>query len=285
METFAREKEAWFRRFLELANGIPSHDTLSDVAGRLAPGVFAGAFLGWARSALPGLAGEQTCLDGKALCGSRGKEGAAHLLSAYAAQARLVPAQQAVDGKSNETTALPPVLGLLELEGAVVSVDAMDCQKVVADKVNQAGADYVLALKDNHPQLREDVGLWLDTEAGKGALAVHETVAKGHGRIEIRRYALSDNLDRLAQKQEWAGLRAAGRVESARIVGGQASTEAATTWVLWPTWRVLRTWCAGIGPSRPASTGCWTLQFGEDARAAPAKTVRRRTWAWCGAWP
>jgi hypothetical protein len=90
METFAREKEAWFRRFLELPNGIPSHDTLGDVMGRLASGVFADVFLRWARSALPSLAGEQVCLDGKTLRGSRGADGAVHLLGAYAAKARLV---------------------------------------------------------------------------------------------------------------------------------------------------------------------------------------------------
>jgi predicted transposase YbfD/YdcC len=130
-----------------------------------------------------------------------------------------------VDGKSNEITAIPQVLGLLDLHGAVVSIDAMGCQKAIAEKATQGGADHVLALKDNHPQLREDVGLWLDTEAGKGALAAHETVEKDHGRIEIRRYVLSGDLDWLAQKPEWAGLRAVGRVESTRIVGGQASTE------------------------------------------------------------
>jgi len=106
METFACEKEAWFRQFLELPNGIPSHDTLSDVMGRLAPGVFAAAFLRWSQSALPGLAGGQVCLDGKTLRGSRGLDGAVHLLSAYAAKARLVLAQQAVDGKSNEILGL-----------------------------------------------------------------------------------------------------------------------------------------------------------------------------------
>lgn len=225
METFAREKEAWLRQFLELPNGIPSHDTLSDVMGRLGPGVFAEAFLRWAQSALPGLAGEQVCLDGKALRGSRSADGAVHLLSAYAAKARLVLAQQAVDGKSNEITAIPLVLDLLDLQGAVVSIDAMGCQKAIAEKLNQGGADYVLALKDNHPQLREDVGLWLDTEAGKGALAVHDTLDKDHGRIEIRRYVLSDDLTWLRPKQDWTGLQAVGRVESTRIIGGQITTE------------------------------------------------------------
>jgi len=157
MEAFAREKEAWFRQFLELPNGVPSHDTPGDVVGRLAPGVFAAAFLRWAQPALPALSGERVCLDGKTLRGSRGQNGAVHLLNACAAKARLVLAQQAVDGKSNEATAIPQVLDLPGLQGTVVSLDAMGRQKAVAGKVSQAGADHVLALKDNHPQLREDV--------------------------------------------------------------------------------------------------------------------------------
>lgn len=268
MEAFAREKEAWFRRFLELPSGIPSRDTLSDVVGRLAPGAFAAVFLRWARSALPGLAGEQVCLDGKTLRGSRGGDGAAHLLGAYAAKARLVLAQQAVDGKSNEIAAIPQVLGLLDLQGAVVSIDAMGCQKAIAEKIVQGGADYVLALKDNHPQLREDVGLCLDTQAAKGALAVHETVEKDHGRIEIRRHVLSDKLDWLAQKPEWAGLKAVGRVESTRIVGGQTTTEC----------RYYPSSLAGLERFADVVRGHWAIengqhwvldvQFGEDANRA-----------------
>ena len=188
MAAFACEKKAWFQKFLSLPNGIPSHDTLSDGMGRLAPGVFAEAFRRWVHSAVPSLAGEQICLDGKTLRGSRGQEGTVHLLSAYAAQTRLVLAKQTVDGKSNEITAIPPLLDLLDLHGAVVSIDAMGCQKAIAEQIVQGGGDYVLALKDNQPQLREDVSLWLDTEAGKEeALTVHETLDKDHGRIEIRR--------------------------------------------------------------------------------------------------
>jgi len=110
MEVFARDKEDWFKLFLELPNGIPSHDTLSDVIGKLSPSVFAACFLRWVEQAIPSLSGEQICIDGKSLRGSRGKQGAVHLLSAYAANARLVLAQQAVDKKSNEITAIPAIL-------------------------------------------------------------------------------------------------------------------------------------------------------------------------------
>jgi predicted transposase YbfD/YdcC len=268
METFAVEKEAWFRQFLRLPNGIPSHDTLSDVLGRLAPGVFAEAFLRWTQAALPSLADEQICVDGKTLRGSRGKEGAVHLVSAYAAKARLVLAQTAVGGKSNEITAIPAVLALLDLQGAVVTIDAMGCQKAIATQIVEAGADYVLALKDNHPQLSEDVGLWLDREVARGTLRVHETVDKGHGRIEIRRYVLSDQIAWLLQKPEWTGLAAVGRVESIRIIGEQTTTE--TRDYLSSTPDLGRFAASVRGHWGIENSQHWVLdvQFGEDANRA-----------------
>ena len=225
MEEFAEQKEGWLRKFLELPNGIPSPDTLSDVFGRLKPGAFVEAFLRWVQVAVPSLAGEPVCLDGKTLCGSRVGAQAVHLLRASAAQARLVLAQQAVGDKTNEITAIPELLSLLELEGALVSIDAMGCQKTIARDIIEAGADYGLALKDNHPQRSEDVRLWLDTEAARGRLRPQETVEKDHGRLEIRRYVLSDAIDWLPQKPEWVGLPAVGRVESTRLVGDKTTTD------------------------------------------------------------
>ena len=226
MEAFAEEKEAWLRGFLDLPNGIPSHDTLSDVMGRIDPVAFRAAFTAWATAALPNLAGEQVCVDGKTVRGSRdGENPAVHLVSAFAGQARWVLAQQAVAEKSNEITAIPDLLALLDLQGAVVSTDAMGCQKALAQTIIDAGADYVLALKDNHPTLCEDVQLWLDTEGACGRLPIQETIEKDHGRIEIRRYTLSNQIDWLEAKPDWAGLQAVGRVESIRIIGDQTSTE------------------------------------------------------------
>jgi predicted transposase YbfD/YdcC len=159
-------------------------------------------------------------------CGAVGTVNpAVHLVSAFAGRARWVLAQQAVAEKSNEITAIPDLLALLDLEGAVVSIDAMGCQKAIAQTIVDGGADYVLALKDNHPTLCEDVRLWLDTEVARGRLPVLETVEKDHGRIEIRRYALGDRIDWLEAKPDWAGLQAVGRVESTRIIGDQTSTE------------------------------------------------------------
>ncbi len=226
MEAFAEEKEAWLRGFLDLPKGIPSHDTLSDVMGRIDPVAFRSAFTAWATAALPSLAGESVCIDGKVLRGSRdGESPTVHLVSAFAGQARWVLAQQAVADKSNEITAIPDLLGLLDLQGAVVSIDAMGCQKAITQTIIDAGADYVLALKDNHPTLCEDVQLWLNTEVTRGHLPVLETVEKDHGRIEIRRYALSNQIGWLDTKPDWAGLQAVGRVESTRIIGDHVSTE------------------------------------------------------------
>src|SRR5512143_2475220 len=202
MEDFANEKETWLRSFLALPQGIASPDTLSDVMGRLQPQAFTDAFQRWVQAALPSLSGEQLCLDGKTLRGSRDAERAVHLMSAFATHARWVLAQQAVRGKANEITAIPDLLAMLELNGAVVSIDAIGCQKPIAHQIVEAGADYVLALKDNHPTLHEEVRVYLDTEIAKRRLPVYETVENDHGRMEIRRYAVGEALDWVPQKLE-----------------------------------------------------------------------------------
>lgn len=226
MEVFAEEKEEWLRRFLTLENGIPSHDTLSDVMGRIDYQCFSTAFMNWMHHALPSLAGEQIAIDGKTLRGSREQgQSTVHLVSAFATQARLVLGQQAVTEKSNEITAIPDLLSLLELEGAVVSVDAMGCQKDIAACLIKEKADYVFALKDNHPTLAEEVGLWLDTEYAASRLTIHATLDKGHGRVEERRYVLSDNIEWLSSKSAWSGLQAVGMVESVRHMKGESSIE------------------------------------------------------------
>jgi predicted transposase YbfD/YdcC len=268
MEAFGLEKEAWLRRFLELPNGIPSHDTLSDVFGRIHPEAFAQAFMHWVQAALPSLCGEQVCLDGKTLRGSRVGEKAVHLMSAYAAKARLVLAQQAVADKSNEITAIPELLSMLDLAGAVVSIDAMGCQKTIARQIVEAGADYVLALKDNHPQLSEDVRLWLDTEVLQGRLPVHETLEKDHGRIEIRRYHLSDAIAWLPQQLEWRGLRAVGRVESTRIVGEKTTTEHRYYLCSFPDLARFADTTRGHWGTENGQHWVLDVQFGEDANRA-----------------
>jgi predicted transposase YbfD/YdcC len=130
-----------------------------------------------------------------------------------------------VGEKTNGITAIPDLLSMLDITGALVSIDAMGCQKTIAKTIIDAQADYLLALKDNHKGLCEDVSLWLDTETASGRLPIHETVDKGRGRLEIRRCCLSAQIDWLEQKPEWKGLAAVGRIESTRIIGDKTSVE------------------------------------------------------------
>jgi predicted transposase YbfD/YdcC len=224
MALFAQE-EGWLRHFLTLPNGISSHDTLSDVLGRIEPGVFTAAFTRWAQDGLSGLAGEAVAIDGKTLCGTRGAAGAVHLMSAFATQARWVLGQEAVAETSNEIQAIPSLLEQLDLTGAVVITDARGCQKTLAQAIGDQQADYVFVLKANHKHLYEDVRLWLDTEFAQGRLPCHETIDTDHGRIETRRYALSTAVDWLETKPAWPGLQAVGMAEAIREVDGQVSVE------------------------------------------------------------
>ena len=224
-EVFAQEREEWLRGFLELPHGIPSHDTLSNVMGRLEPQAFSKAFMSWVAEALPSLAGEHVAVDGKTLRGSRGEVSAVHLISAFASQAQWVLGQRSVSDKSNEIIAIPDLLSLLELNGATITIDAMGCQKSIAGQIVEAGADYVLALKENHPTLYADVSLRLNHQYAKGALAVVETLEKDHGRLETRRYVLDEQLEWLEQRYEWVGLSAIGMVEARRECGAKISIE------------------------------------------------------------
>lgn len=225
IEDFGYANEAWLRGFLELPNGIPSHDTLSDVIGRIDRDAFAHAFSSWIQVGLPELAGHQVAVDGKSLRGSRGENGMVHVLSAFATEARLVLAAKAIPDKANEITAIPGLLAQLNLAGAVVTIDAMGCQKSIAKIIVDQQADYVLALKENHPTLHDDVKLWLDDNDAQGYVRMHETIEKDHGRIETRRTVVSTDLDWLAQRHEWPGLKGVAMVESTREIGNKVSCE------------------------------------------------------------
>lgn len=217
MEDFANDREDWFRSFLALPNGILSHDTLSAVRGRLNPALFAERFTAWAEEALPRLAGKPIAIGGKALRGCAGQP--VHLIGAFVSEAQLVMGQAAIDIKSNEITAIPPLLELLDSQGASITMDAMGCQKAIAKRLVAEGADYVLAL-------HEDVTLWLDREIDAGRLPVFEKeLEKDHGRIERRRYGLSDQIDWLENQGDWTNLKAVGRVERTREIESKVRIE------------------------------------------------------------
>jgi predicted transposase YbfD/YdcC len=246
--TYGETKEEWLRTFLALPNGIPSHDTFGRVFRLLDPEELRRCFLSWVRAvvgesaaaAVTGSLGEQVvAVDGKTLRRShdrRAGKGPLHLVSAWATASGLVVGQVATAEKSNEITAIPALLKLLALEGATVTIDAMGCQTAIARQIVEQGADYVLALKDNHEHLHDRVRLaFLDVDAAVGTtlpladIVPHTTVEKGHGRIERRRCRAIGDPDYLAYldpDHAWPNLQSVICIESTRRIGDAVSTEA-----------------------------------------------------------
>jgi predicted transposase YbfD/YdcC len=226
-----RSKEAWLRSLgLRLPNGIPSHDTFNRVFADLDPVAFQDCFTGWINGVCEALGVRHIPVDGQALRGSRGPDGTClHLVSAWAAQGRLTLAQVAVQDKSNEITAIPEVLRLLDLKGALVSIDAIGCQKEVARQIREQGGDYVLAVKGNQPTLSADVeACFLAAYEEDFAGLRHEvvtTVGVGHGRSEERTYTVIYEPSGLSTQEEWAGLRSVVQVIRTRRVGEKEGVE------------------------------------------------------------
>ena len=230
MAEFGHCKLDWLQTWLALPQGIPSHDTFNRVFGLIDPTAFMNCFLAWTQSLREAVAGELVALDGKTLRRSRARtHGPLHLVNVWAAQNRLVLGQLKVDDKSNEITALPELLRALELTGCVVTVDAMGCQKNVAKEIHEADAEYVLALKGNQGTLHQEVKEFLDDAAAHGfrdvAHQFTETVEKDHGRVETRRYWITEQVGWVADKDQWDALRSVGMVEAVREVAGRVHTE------------------------------------------------------------
>ena len=241
MEDFGKAKQDWFKTFLNLRSGIPSHDTFNRVFAALDPGEFLDCFLRWTQSLRQAVAQEIVALDGKALRRALNKkQSPKHVVSAWAESNNLVLGQLKVEDKSNEITAVPQLLRVLELSGCIVTLDALGCQKKIAREIIEADADYVLALKGNQETVHEEVKSFLDatlsqkkTPRPKGVpvpktvatLQEMQTVEKDHGRIETRRYYQSDELDWFADRARWEGLRTVGMVESIREVDGKSTVE------------------------------------------------------------
>ena len=219
VEEVAKGALKWLEGYLPFKNGIPTAQTLRKVFRLLDAQALQRGFAAWAASMRPEARGV-IAVDGKTLRGSKTSsdgKGALHVVSAYATEAGLVLAQRAVDGKSNEITAIPELLDMLALKGAIVTIDAMGTQKEIARRIVDKGADYVLALKGNQTSLHEDAALFFaDPVLAAGCAASAETDA-GHGRIE-ERSCLAAKADWLAERHpEWEGLRSLAAVTARRI--------------------------------------------------------------------
>ena len=235
IEEFGNAKLAWFRTFLELPNGIPSHDTFGRLFALLDPDQFRCGFVSWIQAISQITDGEVVALDGKTLRRSHDStlgKAAIHMVSAWTSSNRLVLGQLKVDEKSNEITAIPELLRLLALKGCVVTIDAMGCQTEIAQTIIDQGGDYVLALKGNqgtlHRDVQELVAYAQETDFADIGHDVYETVEKDHGRIETRRHWLISEPEFIAYLNPdgaWAGFKSIGKVEAQRRIGDETTCE------------------------------------------------------------
>ena len=273
VEEFGKAKRAWLSTFLELPQGIPSHDTFGRVFAALDPDRVAACFRGWVAGvhAATGIEAEVIAIDGKEARRSHDRgagKAVLRLVSAWATGARLVLAQRAVADKASELGALPEVLGLLALEGCIVTIDAMGGHATIARAIVDGGGDYVRALKGNQKRLFADAQALVADARAVGFAGVahddHRAVDGGHGRVEIREaWAITDpaHLAYLDPKGAWPELRALGVVRAERRVGARPARRRATTSPAWtdPPRRGRSTGpCAATGTSRTACTGSWT---------------------------
>lgn len=233
VEDFGKAREGWLKLFLPLPHGIPSHDTFGRVFAALDPAAMERCFLDWTAALAKKMSkGQLIAIDGKTLRRSfdrAGRRAAIHMVNAWCSTNRLVLGQLATDLKSNEITAIPKLLELLDLQGAIVTIDAIGCQKDIAAGIVEGGGDYLLQIKANQPTLHEEVKLLFDEAIAHRwrhmGYARHETVEKDHGRIETRRLYSTWEVGWSADRDAWPALGSFACVESTRQVDGETSTE------------------------------------------------------------
>ena len=227
IEDYGTSKLDLLRELLPFVGGVPSDDTLRRFFRGIAPRAFGEVFVAFVRELLPDAAHHLVAIDGKTLRRSHdGTAKALHLVSAFASEARLVLAQVATAEKSNEITAIPELLKLLDLRGATVSIDAMGCQRSIAAQIVEGGGHYLLGLKGNQGTLHDDVRLFFEQPTGDVPFAMHEDTDKGHGRIEVRRCDVTSDIGWLQKTHNWTGLQSIIRITATRIVGDKNTTEA-----------------------------------------------------------
>lgn len=230
-EDYAEANEDWFRTFLDLPNGIPSHDTFGNVLAALDPDEFERRIQLWFHALAGSTAGKHIAIDGKTLRRSfdrASKKAAVHMVNAYVHENHAVFAQLKTDEKSNEITAVPKLLEMLKLTDATVTLDAMGCQKDIAQGIVDKKGHYVMAVKGNQSGLQEDIQTYFDDAIAHGFSGdhdVYEATEKDHGRLEVRRCWTSSDVAWLAERHDWAGLSSIAAVECARTVDGKTSIE------------------------------------------------------------
>lgn len=232
VENFGKKRKKWLSKFLTLPYGIPSHDTFGRIFERMSPGEFQDSFKKWIASVTKQTKGEVVAIDGKTLRRSHDKSDdkkAIHMISAWASCNQVILGQLKTEEKSNEITAIPYLLKLLDLSGCIITIDAMGTQKKIAQTITMQGNDYILALKENHKMLHEDTSRFFDNMSSmtKQGYTFDEytTVDGGHGRVETRRYVMTSDIEWLDGKENWPGLKSLGMVESTREVNGKTSHE------------------------------------------------------------
>ncbi len=224
---YAKVKYEFLKGFLELKGGPPSHDAFSDLSDALDPEQMAAALMEFAKmllAALPGDPADQVAIDGKVLKGAildASSKSALHLVQAFEPGAGLVLGQVKVDGKSNEITALPALLEILDLNGRTVTADAMHTQREASALIVEKGGDYVLPVKGNQKTLREDVRDWFDDPEAQEEMLEYQHVDCGHGRIETRVATVSHDVGWLQDRHDWPGLKAVGKIEAVRELKGK----------------------------------------------------------------
>ena len=229
---FGKTKRKWFARFLDLKSGIPSHDRFNAILATIKPAEFEQCLLSWVTALHEVTAGQVIAIDGKTLRRSFDKatgKAAIHMVSAWATANHISLGQVVVDAKSNEITAIPKLLEILDISGALVTIDAMGCQTKIARKILEGGGDYVLAVKDNQPTLHQGLVDYFDTCLENDFAGVkarfYQTKEKGHGREEARYYYVCPVPDDLPDRARWPGLQAIGIAISTTLRDGKECNE------------------------------------------------------------
>jgi predicted transposase YbfD/YdcC len=235
VELFGKNKKAWLKTFLELPKGIPSHDTFGRVFAKIKPEEFQKRFIEWVRAIERLTAGQVIAMDGKKLRSSHDQtagKAAIYIVSAWATQNQLVLGQAKVADKSNEITAIPALLRLLDITGCIVTIDAIGTQTEIAETIIEGGGDYLLAVKENQGHLFEDIQCLFEVDVAQGIeQAQHsyaKTVNKGHGRIETRECWATDRAEYLSlvrKRQQWKGLKSIMRIVSQRQIGEKVEVQ------------------------------------------------------------